>query len=97
MPMINLNSPVRRSHTVRRTINWNLKMNEQDFINEVRRYAMDHYNKGGWDEVVEAWSDGDILEYYSDAGEDVEKAFKAIKETVQLRHEYAKEIRSTAF
>jgi len=72
-------------------------MNEQEFINQVREYAMDHYTKGGWDEVVEAWDDGDILEFYSDANGNTKKAFKALKEIVKLRHEYAKEIRSTAF
>ena len=72
-------------------------MNEQEFINHVRRYAMDHYETGGWDEVVEAWGDGDILEYYSDANADVKKAFKSIAKTVKVRHEYAEEIRNTAF
>ena len=72
-------------------------MNEQNFINHVRSYAMDHYETGGWDEVVEAWSDGDILEYWSDADGDTKKAFKEIAKTVQLRHEYAQEIRNTAF
>jgi hypothetical protein len=72
-------------------------MDEQQFINSVRAHALANYNKDGWDEVAEAWDDGDILEYYSDADGNVKKAFKAIKETVQLRHRYAKEIRNTAF
>lgn len=71
-------------------------MNEQDFIYFVKQYAMDNYNEG-WDEVVEAWDDGDILEYYSDADGNVKKALKEIKETLKLRREYAEEIRSTAF
>jgi soluble cytochrome b562 len=71
-------------------------MDEQDFIYFVKQYAMDNYNEG-WDEVVEAWDDGDILEYYSDADGNVKKAFKEIKETLKLRREYAEEIRSTAF
>jgi hypothetical protein len=72
-------------------------MNEQDFIYFVKQYAMDNYSNGGWDEVVEAWDDGDILEYYSDADGNVKKAFKEIKETLKLRREYAEEIRNTAF
>ena len=72
-------------------------MNEQDFIYFVKQYAMDHYNSGGWDEVVEAWEDGDILEYYSEADGNTKKAFKEIKETLKLRREYAEEIRNTAF
>ena len=73
------------------------KMNEQDFICFVKQYAMDNYNEGGWDEVVEAWDNGDILEFYSDADGDTKKAFKEISKTVKLRHEYAQEIRSTEF
>jgi len=72
-------------------------MNEQDFIKGIRAYAMVHYKTGGWDEVVEAWGDGDILEYYSDANGDEKKAFKEIKKTVKLRHDYSNEIRSTKF
>jgi hypothetical protein len=71
-------------------------MNKEDFINHVRLYAMDHYNKG-WDEVVEAWGDGDILEYYSGADGNVKKAFAKIKKTVQLRRQHTEEIRSTTF
>jgi len=67
-------------------------MNEQQFINEVRQYAMDHYTKGGWDYVVEAWSDGDILEYYSEANGNTKKAFKAISKVVKERFDYAQEI-----
>ena len=70
-------------------------MDEQDFINQVRQYAMDHYNKGGWDEVVEAWADGDILEYYIEGN--TNKAFRNIASAVNTRREYANEIRSTAF
>ena len=72
-------------------------MNEQDFIYFIKNYAMDHYDTGGWDEVIEAWSDGDILEYWSDADGNENKAFKSIAKTVKLRHEYAEEIRKTAF
>jgi hypothetical protein len=72
-------------------------MDEQQFINSVRAHAITNYSNGGWNVVVEAWDDGDILEYYSDADGNVKKAFNEIKETVKLRHEYAEEIRSTAF
>ena len=53
---------------------------------------MDHYTKGGWDYVVEAWSDGDILEYYSEANGNTKKAFKAISKVVKERFDYAQEI-----
>jgi len=72
-------------------------MDEQEFITYMNRYARNHYEQGGWDEVVEAWSDGDFLEYYSDAGGDARKALQEIAKIVKLRYEYAQEIRSTAF
>ena len=72
-------------------------MNEQDFIEFVKQYAMNNYENGGWDEVVEAWGNGDILMFLSEANGDEIKAFKSIAKTVQLRHEYAEEIRKTAF
>ena len=69
----------------------------EDFIKMVRQYALDHYNTGGWDEIVEAWTDSDLLEYYSNANGNAKKAFKALAKTVKLRHEYAEDIRNTAF
>ena len=69
-------------------------MNEQQFIHDVRKYAMDHYEKG-WDYVVECWDDGDILEYYIEGN--TNKAFRDIASAVNTRREYANEIRSTAF
>ncbi len=71
-------------------------MNEQDFICFVKQYALDNYSNG-WDEVFEAWDNGDILEYFSDANGNDKKAFREIAKTVKLRHEYAEEIRSTKF
>jgi hypothetical protein len=72
-------------------------MNEQDFIYFVKQYAMEHYNTGGWDHVVEGWDDGDILECYSNANGDTKKAFKEIAKIVKTCFEYSNEIRSTAF
>ena len=70
-------------------------MTEPEFIGYVRNHAMTNYEKGGWDEVVEAWSDGDILEYYIQGN--TKKAFKDLAKIVKFRYEYAQEIRSTAF
>ena len=70
-------------------------MTEPEFIHHVRNHAMQHYDKGGWDEVCEAWDDGDILEYFIEGNPT--KAFKELSKTVKLRYEYAQEIRSTAF
>jgi hypothetical protein len=31
-------------------------------VGEVKRYAEAHYSDGGWDVIVECWSDADIAE-----------------------------------
>jgi hypothetical protein len=33
-----------------------------DLVKEVREYAEANYEKGGWDYIVECWSDEDIAE-----------------------------------
>ena len=67
-------------------------INEQEFIAYVRNHAMRNYEKNGWDYVVEAWDDGDILEYFSDANCNPTRAFARIKAAVKARHAYAQEI-----
>jgi hypothetical protein len=42
-------------------------MDEYNLVEAVRQYARKHYNTRGWDIVVEAWADGDILEAIEDA------------------------------
>lgn len=34
-----------------------------DLIAAVRKHAVDHYNDGGWDVIVECWEDVDIVRY----------------------------------
>ena len=55
-------------------------------IQVVRAYAGALYNEG-WDAIVEAWSDGDILEYLSESQFDMAKTLKAIQEWIDLRQE----------
>jgi len=32
----------------------------EEIIKFIKQYAQDHYNDGGWDVIVECWSDSDI-------------------------------------
>jgi hypothetical protein len=59
---------------------------EQLLISAVRRVANDRYEQG-WSAIVEAWSDGDILEYLSNAQMDLPKAIMDIQEWVDIRKE----------
>lgn len=55
-------------------------------IGAVRMIANERYNTG-WDVVVECFTDGDILEYLSDAQFDLLEALKAIQAWIDLRKE----------
>lgn len=63
-----------------------LEEGEQFLIQAVRKIANDRYEQG-WSAIVEAWSDGDILEYLSNANMDLPKTLKAIQEWVDIRAE----------
>lgn len=65
---------------------------EQTLIAYIRDYAEKHYTDG-WDEVVEAWMDGDILEILSECQFDLPKTMDAIQSIMDVRAE----IKSTAF
>jgi hypothetical protein len=67
-------------------------MTAQEFVDYVRSYAVANYDHGGWDEVVEAWSDSDILEHYNEAKGDNVRAFRALARLVKIRKEYADDI-----
>lgn len=59
---------------------------EQLLIQGIRKIAEYKYEQG-WSAIVEAWSDGDILEYLSNADMDLPKTLKAIQDWVDLRAE----------
>ena len=59
---------------------------EHLLIEYVRLHANARYEQG-WSAVVEAFTDGDILEYLSDANFNLPKALKAIQEWVDIRKE----------
>ena len=54
------------------------------FVARVRTHAQANYEVGGWDYVVEAWDDADILEALEGAAGDVEKAFAGIVDTLEI-------------
>ena len=61
---------------------------EMEAIREIRAYANDRYNDGlGWDAVIEAFTDGDILEYVSNADGNIVQAIKDIQEWIDIRKE----------
>lgn len=69
---------------------------EQALIAYIRAYAEEHYTQG-WDEVVEAWSDGDILEVLSDNQFDLPKTMKLIQSIMDVMTERKADARNSAF
>lgn len=67
-----------------------------ELVYEVKHYAYRHYSEGGWSAVVECWSPEEILEVVGKCWT-AKSAIKKMAAIVKAQHEYAQEIRSTAF
>jgi len=59
-------------------------MTEQEKIQAIRTYAEALYNKG-WDVVVEAYDDGDLLEELSENGMDIVKTVQSLQAMIDVR------------
>lgn len=66
--------------------------NVNELVAAVRAHALANYNKGGWDEVVEAWDDADIVKEIG-AARTAKGAIKNVGEVVAVRFSYAEDIR----
>jgi hypothetical protein len=60
-------------------------------IAAVRAHALDHYNKGGWDILVECWSDDEIAECFGDV-RDCRGAIRACAKALRSMDEYRRDI-----
>lgn len=67
--------------------------NQAKQIETIRAYALDHYDHGGWDVVVEAYSDSDIREAL-DQHATITGALIAIAIDVGAHYERRAEIKS---
>ena len=69
-----------------------------ELMNAVRKHAEANYEKGGWDYVVEAWDDIDIIDALVEAKCKTEKqAISAVKKIVKLQNDHRQEMYSTEF
>lgn len=68
-------------------------MNRDALIKGVREYAIHNYNREGWDVVVEAWEDEDILRCVQDATT-VEQAIENVREMVKIYNDVREDIRN---
>lgn len=66
-------------------------------IAAVRKHAIAHYEQGGWDYIVECWSDFEIAETITEAGATTEEAaIKAVGEVAGLLAERRADVQATA-
>ena len=68
---------------------------EQACIQFIRNYAETNYNKG-WDLVVEAYDDGDLLEELSEHNFDLKKTIQSLQDTIDLRKQLMEEHQAEA-
>ena len=67
-----------------------------ELIDGVRDYALNHYSENGWDFVVEAYNDEEILQE-SDSLGTVEGTVVRIGKIVSILNDRRKEVQSEAF
>ena len=64
----------------------------------VMKYAQDHYEESGWDEIVECWEAVEIGTEIKELGCKTEQeAIEAFKRIVDLRSERRRDIEGTVF
>lgn len=73
------------------------KYDETQLIQAVRSHAMKHYEKDGWDYLVECWDDGDILDQISAVEQTPSACIKHMHDIVKTMDDYRREVRSQAF
>lgn len=64
-----------------------------NLVQAVRDYANANYNKGGWDIIVECWSDEDILGEIGNV-KTVSGAIRKVSKVVQVISDYRSEIQN---
>ena len=67
-----------------------------EFIKAVKAYALQHYNRGGWDYVVECYSDSEIEDIIKTA-RTVAGAIRMVRAHIKPRADYRAEILREAF
>jgi len=67
-----------------------------ELIAAVRKHAMDHYEEGGWDFVVECYEDRDIVEEIGDARTPAE-AIANVAKIAGIRDERRREAMAEIF
>ncbi|MHC4780141.1 MAG: hypothetical protein ACYTFG_16345 [Planctomycetota bacterium] len=72
-----------------------------EMIQAVKKHAINHYENGGWDYIVECYEDSDIEETIKEAqtagAKTTEEVIAQIGKWMRAKDDYRKDIQSTAF
>ena len=71
-------------------------MTTQELIDAIRAHALANYTSGGWDFVVECWSDEEIADEIGEC-RSLDEAISRIGGIVGVLADYRSEIRSAAW
>lgn len=69
---------------------------KQELVEAVKKYALDNYNAGGWDVIVECWSDAEIEETIG-AARTPAGAIKKVAVIVEIYADREADARNSAF
>ena len=67
-----------------------------NFAKEIKAHALANYNEGGWDIVVECYSDAELVELTANC-KTAEQAIKKVGKIVGAQDDYRKDIQGEAF
>lgn len=71
-------------------------MNKEEIAKYIYDYAVEHYNDGGWDVIVECWTIKSIMETLED-DESQEEALEGFKDLVSVWAERQADAVNSAF
>ena len=68
----------------------------KDMVDAVKAHAVAHYEEGGWDYLVECYSDAEVAELIGRA-RTVAGAIKKVAKIMKIKGDYRDEIQATAW
>lgn len=70
----------------------------QTLVGFIKQYALDHYEDGGWDVIVECWDDEQIADHLADYNAvDVADALDAFAPIIDVWSDRQADARNSAF
>jgi hypothetical protein len=70
----------------------------KQLVEYIKEYALEHYNDGGWDVLVECWSDTDIENHLTVCSATTEaESLAAFKDIVSVWADQQADARNSAF